>query len=81
MALVKRVHKASNGSAGARTIATAVTTMGTPLSRYRAGRMMKALDLVSTQLPAHQYKKTGGEHLAIPNHLNRAFKINTPNQV
>jgi len=81
LALVKRVHTQSNGSAGARTVATMVTALGTPLSRYRAGRMMKALDVHSCQLPVHRYKKSGGEHLAIPNLLDRQFAVSKPNQV
>lgn len=51
---IKAAHARSNGSAGARSIATMVTAAGTPLSRYRAGRRMKRLGLVSSQLPAHR---------------------------
>jgi putative transposase len=29
----------------------------------------------------HHYKKTGNEHLAIPNTLNREFTVDKPNQV
>lgn len=81
LALVKQVHVQSNGSAGARTVATMVSALGTPLSRYRAGRMMKVLQLYSCQLPAHRYRKTGNEHLGIPNLLDRQFSVSKPNQV
>jgi putative transposase len=54
---VRAAHAESNGSAGARTIADIVTTKGTSLSRYRAGKLMKQLELVSCQVPKHAYKK------------------------
>jgi len=79
--LVKHIHSQSSGSAGARTIATIATTNGTPLSRYRAGRLMKVLGLVSCQMPKHAYKRGGNEHLNIPNHLAREFSPDAPNQV
>lgn len=79
--LVKHIHELSSGSAGARTISTIATTKGTPLSRYRAGRLMKALGLVSCQIPKHAYKRGGNEHINIPNHLAREFSPDAPNQV
>lgn len=78
---VTEAHTASNCSAGARTIASMVTQAGTPLSRYRAGRRMKQLGLVSTQPPSHAYKKADQPHLDIPNHLDREFDVQEPNQV
>lgn len=82
--LVREAHRLSNGSAGARTIADIVTNDDThtvSLSRYRAGRLMKKLDLVSCQLPQHAYKKATQEHVAIPNLLDRQFAVIAPNQV
>jgi len=79
--LILVAHEASNGSAGARTLASMVTQAGTPLSRYRAGRRMKQLGLVSTQPPNHAYKKASQPHLDIPNHLDREFDAKEPNQV
>jgi len=81
MALVKQAHSASNGSAGARTVAGIVSNLGTPLSRYRASKMMKSLSLVSCQTPTHRYKKSGGEHVVAPNYLARHFNVDQPNQV
>jgi putative transposase len=78
---VKHAHLLSNGSAGARTIATMVTTEGTPLSRYRAARRMAALGLVSSQQPKHRYKKAEQPHMAIPNSLDRQFDVPAPNKV
>ncbi len=62
---VRAAHAESNGSAGARTIADIVTTKGTSLSRYRAGKLMKQLELVSCQVPKHAYKKADQEHVII----------------
>ena len=78
---IRQVHNESNGSAGARSIADIITQRGTPLSRYRAGRLMKQLDLVSCQLPKHAYKKGMKAHVDIPNLLDREFSVVEPNQV
>ena len=51
------------------------------MSRYMASKRMKELSLVSCQLPLHRYKKTGNEHLGIPNTLNREFTTDYPNQI
>ena len=71
----------SHGSAGARTLAVMVTSQGIPLSRYRAGKLMKQLDIRSCQLPAHGYRKAPQEHIEIPNYLERQFAVTAPNQV
>ncbi|WP_229359207.1 IS3 family transposase [Halomonas salipaludis] len=78
---IVEAHTISNGSAGARSIAKMVTQAGTPLSRYRASRRMKQLELVSTQPPSHAYKKADQPHLDIPNFLDRKFDVKEPNQV
>lgn len=78
---VRQAYKASNSSAGARTISGIVSERGIKLSRYRAGRLMKALGLVSTQQPKHKYVKANQEHVAIPNELNREFDVSQPNKV
>lgn len=80
--IVSEMHEASQGSAGARTIADMVTNIkGISLSRYRASKLMKSLDLVSCQSPKHKYKKAEQEHLEIANHLGRQFAVTAPNQV
>jgi putative transposase len=81
LTVVKAIHSESKGSAGARTIATIATTRGYPLSRYRAGKLMKAQSLVSCQLPKHAYKKATQQHVTISNLLNREFTVNRPNEV
>lgn len=32
-------------------------------------------------MPTHRYKKSGGEHAVAPNHLDRCFAVDRPNQV
>ena len=54
---VRRAYELSNGSPGARTIADIVTARGISLTRYRASKFVKELDVVSCQLPKHTYKK------------------------
>jgi len=78
---VKIAHKESGGSAGARTISGIVSARGMGLSRYRATKLMKKLNLVSCQVKAHRYKKATNEHLGIPNLLERQFAVTEPNQV
>ncbi|MGR5469677.1 IS3 family transposase, partial [Vibrio astriarenae] len=80
-ALVQEAHSVSNGSAGARTIASIITNSGIKFSRYRATKLMKKLGLVSRQLPKHRYRKAAQEHIEIPNHLDRQFAVTAPNQV
>ncbi|HDS1209353.1 TPA: IS3 family transposase, partial [Shewanella algae] len=79
--LVREAYEASNGSAGARTLADMVTTAGVRLTRYRATGLMKKLGLVSCQVPQHRYQKADKEHVAIPNLLDRQFAVTAPNQV
>jgi putative transposase len=80
-ALIKSIFRESNGSAGARTIAQIATDRKHPLSRYRAGRLMKVCKLNSCQQPKHAYKRATQEHVAIPNHLSREFNVAQPNKV
>lgn len=78
--LVREVHRVSNGSAGARSIAEMVSAKGVPLSRWRASKIMKELNIVSCQQPEHRYKKATKEHVDVPNHLDRQFAVTEPNQ-
>lgn len=78
---IKKIHEVSEGSAGARTLATIATTDGFPLSRYRAKGLMKKLGLHSCQQRKHRYKKSGDVHTDIPNFLNRQFDVVEPDLV
>lgn len=79
-AMVRSIHRESNASAGARTIAKIATERDVPLSRYRTGKLMKVLQLYSSQLPQHRYKKAVQEHVSVANHLRRDFTPDAPNQ-
>lgn len=81
LAMVRYAHKLSNSSSGARTVATISTNEGLPRSRYVARKRMLDLNFMSCQLLKHRYKNTGCEHNLAPNHLNREFKVDQPNQV
>ena len=78
--MVRAIHVESRGSAGARTVADIATARGLPMSRFVATGLMKELELVSCQLPSHQYRKGLQEHVVIPNTLDRQFDVVNPNQ-
>ena len=83
-ALVKENFNKSEGSAGARTIASLITndkSNDVELNRYHAGKLMKELDLQSRQPCGHKYKKATKPHDCIENLLNREFSPIAPNQV
>jgi putative transposase len=78
---VRSIHRLSDGSAVARTVASIATNNGLELTRYRASRLMKHLGLVSCQLRKHSYKKSNAAHIYIPTTLAREFNVLGPNQV
>ncbi|MEW3329844.1 transposase, partial [Escherichia coli] len=78
---IRRAWNQSRGSAGARTLAEMLTQNGVPMSRYRAGRLMKYLNLSSCQPGKHQYKNACQEHTCLPNLLERQFAVPEPDRV
>ncbi|MDC7896906.1 IS3 family transposase [Escherichia coli] len=52
-----------------------------PHERYRAGRLMKYLNLSSCQPGKHQYKNARQEHTSLPNLLERQFAVPEPDRV
>lgn len=78
---VREAFDASEGSAGARTIAAMVTQKGTSLSRYVASNLMRELALFSCQQPKHRYKRATQEPPVAPNLLARQFMVDAPNKV
>lgn len=54
---IGRAWNQSRGSAGARTLAEMLTQNGVPMSRYRAGRLMKYLNLSSCQPGKYSVQK------------------------
>ncbi|HFV0598809.1 TPA: IS3 family transposase [Escherichia coli] len=78
---IRRAWNQSRGSAGVRTLAEMLTQNGVPMSRYRAGRLMKYLNLSSCQPGKHQYKNARQEHTSLPNLLERQFAVPEPDRV
>ncbi|HAK2160373.1 TPA: IS3 family transposase [Salmonella enterica] len=78
---IRRAWNQSRDSAGARTLADMLTQNGVPMSRYRAGRLMKYLNLSSCQPGKHQYKNARQEHTCLPNLLERQFAVPEPDRV
>lgn len=78
---IRRLWNQSRGSAGARTLADMLTHNGIPMSRYRAGRLMKELKLSSGQPGQHKYKNAQQGHIYLPNLLERQFAVAEPEQV
>ncbi|WP_218071410.1 IS3-like element ISEc31 family transposase [Escherichia coli] len=78
---IRRAWNQSRGSAGARTLAEMLPQNGVPMSRYRAGRLMKYLNLSSCQPGKHQYKNARQEHTCLPNLLERQFAVPEPDRV
>ncbi|KAE9733691.1 IS3-like element ISEc31 family transposase [Escherichia coli] len=78
---IRRAWNQNRGSAGARTLAEMLTQNGVPMSRYRAGRLMKYLNLSSCQPGKHQYKNARQEHTCLPNLLERQFAVPEPDRV
>ncbi len=58
-----------------------LTQNGVPMSRYRAGRLMKYLNLSSCQPGKQQYKNARQEHTRLPNLPERQFAVSEPDRV
>ena len=54
---------------------------GTAIGRFKVSRLMEELGLVCKQPGSHAYKQATVERVDIPNHLNREFTVEAPNQV
>ncbi len=57
-----------------------VSAKGVPLSRWRASKIMKELNIVSCQQLEHRYIKAIKKHVGKSNHLDRQFAVTEPNQ-
>lgn len=69
---MRRAWNQIRGAADARTLADMLTQNGIPMSRYRAGRLMKYLNLSSCQPGKHQYKNARQDHTCLPNRVRGA---------
>lgn len=72
---VKELFSASYSSAGSHSIAEMATEQDVKMSRYLASTYMEQLGFLSCQQPSHTYKKSGREHVEIPNLLDRQFAV------
>ena len=84
MGLRSRVHELfveSRSSAGSRSIMGMIREEGTAIGRFKVSRLMEELGLVCKQPGSHAYKQATVERVDIPNHLNREFTVEGPNQV
>jgi len=84
MALRSRVHELfteSRSSAGSRSIMGMMREDGVVIGRFKISRLMEELGLICKQPGKHAYKQATVERINIPNHLNRQFVVDVPNQV
>lgn len=80
-AQVNQVFSESRCSAGTRTIKGLLAKDSIYIGRFLIGRLMGELGLVCKQPGPHKYKQALVERPDIPNHLNREFTVDRPNQV
>lgn len=76
-----KIHSASRGAAGARSIAGELSRQGESIGRYKAASLMKEANIVSKQPRTHRYKVAKNESNIAPNLLQREFAVDKPNQV
>lgn len=79
--LVTTLFAESRGSAGSRTLQTRLTEQGEKVGRYRVRRLMAEAGLRSRQPKPPRYPRPAPGSPLAPNHLNREFAANAPNQV
>jgi putative transposase len=76
-----KIHTASRGAAGARTIAGQLTVDGDKIGRYKAKSLMREAGIASKQPRGHRYRIAEEESIIAPNHLARKFTVSKANQV
>ncbi|MEJ2769393.1 IS3 family transposase [Mycetohabitans sp. B46] len=84
MALRSRVHELfveSRSSASSRSLMGMMRKAGTAIGRFKVSRLMEELGLICKQPGGHAYKQATVERIDIPNHLNRQFEADAPNQL
>tara|TARA_R100000935_G_scaffold25172_1_gene44914 strand:+ start:336 stop:1193 length:858 start_codon:yes stop_codon:yes gene_type:complete len=77
---VNQLFNESRSSAGSRTIMGSMREEGYQIGRFKVRSLMRDLGLVSKQPGRHAYKSATVERVDIPNHLNREFAVQAPNQ-
>lgn len=84
MALRSQVHELfveSRSSAGSRSLMGMMREQGVAIGRFKVSRLMEELGLICKQPGRHAYRQATVERIDIPNHLNRQFGVERPNQV
>ena len=76
-----KYHKASRGSAGARTLSEDLRGAGHQVGRYMARSLMKEAGIASRQRRPHKYKSSGVESLVAEHELEREFYVVDINKV
>ncbi|MHC8411047.1 IS3 family transposase [Pseudomonas sp. Hz4] len=76
-----KYHKASRGSAGARTLSEDLRGDGHQVGRYMARGLMKEAGIASRQRRPHKYKSSGVESLVAEHELEREFYVADINKV
>ncbi|EMP56849.1 transposase OrfAB subunit B [Marinobacter santoriniensis NKSG1] len=80
-AQVNRLFTKSRSSAGSRTIKGLLSEEGVVVGRFKVRRLMSELGLICKQPGPHAYKQATVERPDIPNHLDRGFAVEQPDQV
>jgi len=80
-AQVSRLFTKSRSSAGSRTIKGLLREEGVVVGRFKVRRLMSELGLICKQPGPHAYKQATVERPDIPNHLDREFTVEQPDQV
>jgi putative transposase len=81
LAQVQRAHEASRFSYGSRRMARELSSLGTPVGRYRARTLMRAAGVWAHKKRRHRYRPEGPSAAIVPNHLDRQFQPAAPNRV
>ncbi|WP_033864896.1 IS3 family transposase, partial [Pseudomonas sp. QTF5] len=76
-----KYHKASKGSAGARSLSKDMQGAEHKVGRHMASRLMKEAGISSCQRRPHKYKSSGTESLVAENVLDREFYVADMNKV
>jgi putative transposase len=79
--MTRKIHAASRGAAGARSISGMLKQQGESVGRYKAAGLMKEAGLVSKQLKRHRYRLAKEESLIVGNKLKRQFNVSHADQV
>ncbi|WP_350359378.1 IS3 family transposase [Vreelandella sp. SM1641] len=80
-AQVNRLFTKSRSSAGSRTIKCMLNDDGVVIGRFKVRRLMGELGLICKQPGPHAYKQATVERPDIPNHLDREFSVEQPDEV